>query len=330
MSAVAPLVVSPTPDANLASAYWRCLCMAAAYVDNPLPPLVALTAPFGGLGVVQLNFPSFLPNRVFVLRFAGGAIVITIGTTNPGQFVSQAVGAIFQANPHGPGQVNSYDLISANVIAPAVALALTPINPATVIYQGHSLGGAVSQLLAQYPSVWPVGGVFSAGQPRVGDSIWAEAYNLVTERWTTTGDPVPCVPPSANSLIDRTLQVAWPFAPHSYRHAGRRFHVTTDGEISEPEEVPSWIEGTDYLVNVVLGATGWYGAHASANYAARVRQAIPVPWLTGDPAWPMLTLLDTLAIPLLGDQAGVPSTGQFTTNMADQTPVGIWAEEGIC
>jgi pimeloyl-ACP methyl ester carboxylesterase len=330
MSAVLPFTVAAAGAPDPMTAYWRCLCCAAGYLTDNAATLRALSLLVGATAVQPVEFPTPLPDIVYVVLFTGGVMVLTNGTTQPQQYLVQAAGALLQVSPYGPGQVNSYDLLAALAILATLAPILEGLAPAQVIYVGHSLGGAVTQLLAQRPQSWPVVGAWSAGQPRVGTRVWSQAYSPATERYTTPGDPVPMIPPSSNPLVDATFSPFWPIVPASYEHAGIRRYVFPDGEIGNPPEFPSWVEASLYLQDTVIGGTGWYGAHSPKTYAARIRQGIPVPWLGTDPDWPLIGQLDLLAVPLLGELAGVPSGELFTFEGAAGGGPGQFARQGIC
>lgn len=66
---------------------------------------------------------------------------------------------------------------------------------------GHSLGGAVAQLLAYDLRVnhkFSIAGVVTCGGPKLGNDKWQDAYNAVlknqTWRWINQHDPVPHLP----------------------------------------------------------------------------------------------------------------------------------------
>lgn len=330
MPAIQPFNLAPSDPPDVFTAYWRAVLLAAGYLHDNAATLSAVAGLVGATAVTTLAFQPPLPDRAYVIVFPSGALVSVNGTTQLGQFVVQTTGAILQINPFGAGRVNSYDYLAAIAVLAGVSGVLTSLNPPRVLYIGHSLGGAVAQMLAQSPQAWPVVGSWTMGQPRVGTAEWAAGYHQAAERYTTVGDPVPSIPPSRNPLIDATAMVAWPFFPQSYEHTGTRRHVDADGTIATLPELPSWIEGTDYLNSVVLGQTGWFGAHSTATYAGRIRQAIPVPWLGTDPAWPLVGALDALAAPLLGPMAAVPSPEMFTVLSAVAGGLGQYAQEGIC
>ncbi len=106
---------------------------------------------------------------------------------------------------------------------------------------GHSLGGAVSQILAVMLVDWyrdagmtpPNLQIITFGSPRVGDGDWVRLYdrdrqlNWNTVRWVNQNDVVPNVP-----KIDPSLLAIHPLGPlvdnDHYAHAGRRFQIHGD------------------------------------------------------------------------------------------------------
>ena len=65
---------------------------------------------------------------------------------------------------------------------------------------GHSLGGAMAQIMAQDLDRrgYPVEGVFAFGAPAVGKETWSSIYRLPgrTHLFELEGDLVPCLPPN--------------------------------------------------------------------------------------------------------------------------------------
>ena len=104
-------------------------------------------------------------------------------------------------------------------------------NPDGKIFiTGHSLGGALAILCALELSVQkiPVAGVYTFGQPRVGNGAFARTYNArlgnVTFAVTNADDPIPLLPPLLNGYRDTGIEVflptpcaGWPNCPHCPR-----------------------------------------------------------------------------------------------------------------
>jgi hypothetical protein len=94
-------------------------------------------------------------------------------------------------------------------------------NAAQVIVIGHSLGGALAMLAASFiqSAQGNIAGVYTYGQPRVGNGAFKRAYNATlnaaTFRIVNEEDPVPYLPP-------------WLMG---YRHTGREVFLTKNGFI---------------------------------------------------------------------------------------------------
>ncbi|HAG82274.1 MAG TPA: hypothetical protein DCL61_14170 [Cyanobacteria bacterium UBA12227] len=113
-------------------------------------------------------------------------------------------------------------------------------SPKSLWFTGHSLGGAVATLaaaaciLAEDPPL-EVSGVYTFGQPRVGDSRFADLYNSrlksKTFRFVNNNDIVTRVP-------------TW--APYFFfSHVGQLKYLTQDGDIVELEKLNLWQKLTD-------------------------------------------------------------------------------------
>lgn len=330
MNNISPFILNTTGPADRATDYWRACCCAAGYQADNAARLTAMATLVGATSVTTVPLGLPFPDRAYLLIFPAGVVVLVNGTTDPRQFITSAVGAAVVLNPFGQGSVNSQFLLAALGALAALQPYLQAAAAAQVLYMGHSLGGAVSQLLAQRPQPWPVLGSWTCGQPRVGNSVWANGYTLPSLRYTTSGDPVPLLPPAFSQLVDSTYLPTWPIPLTSYRHVGKRLHVLLDGSILEPQEAPSWIEGTTYLLLTTSGTTDWIGSHATTAYACRVRQGIPVPWQGSNPEWPLIGQLDTIMAPILAASGGRCPQVMFTQEIAPQAPVSRYATEGIC
>lgn len=85
----------------------------------------------------------------------------------------------------------------------------------TVWVCGHSLGGAMAVLVAV--ELKPNGGLYTFGQPRVGNKDFLKLIDFPYYRYRNNNDVVPTVPPSIGGL--------W------YSHSGRLRYINTYGNI---------------------------------------------------------------------------------------------------
>jgi len=157
----------------------------------------------------------------------GSAIVIT-GTTNDWQKFFQ-VGVIQQVrSPFYPGLVCAYDNDREFEIDEGVMNFLFRIRGLPVTTCGHSLGGAVSQLLAHRIQRQPWGrlaGCVTQGSKQVGNWTYADETTFPLVQLFNTGDPIPLWPPGMfgfpYSWIPREKgESFFPGGGVYYRHAG--------------------------------------------------------------------------------------------------------------
>jgi len=136
------------------------------------------------------------------------------------------------------------------------------IIPGTRLYlAGHSLGGALAMLCAYalLESGYPVIGVYTYGQPRVGNGPFARAYNEAlgnrTWRIVNAGDPVTRMP--------------WQLG--TYRHAGIEVFLPRNGGLEIAR--PWWSRAADYVQTASAPETSEFvrlAAHSLDNYLRRL------------------------------------------------------------
>lgn len=80
---------------------------------------------------------------------------------------------------------------------------------------GHSLGGAMAVLVAV--ELKPTGGLYTFGQPRVGNTTFLKNIDFNYNRYVNNNDVVPTVPPTIGGL--------W------YKHTGHLRYINTYGNI---------------------------------------------------------------------------------------------------
>ena len=138
------------------------------------------------------------------------AILVAFRGTQPGRPMDWFVdaNAVQRDWHHGPGEVHggfagALDAVWGVTFANGEALPHRLVNrgPRTVWITGHSLGGALAELCAARASFAhsvPIRGVYTFGQPRVGDKTFADAVSArlgsVIFRFVNDKDIVPRVP----------------------------------------------------------------------------------------------------------------------------------------
>jgi pimeloyl-ACP methyl ester carboxylesterase len=160
-------------------------------------------------------------NQCFVGSTSDTSLVVFRGTANVRNWLSD-LDTIPTTRPYGRIHRGFY-----NAFLPLrdwVLQQLAAAGKPRVVIVGHSLGGALANLLAvEAPSSLPVQWVFTFGQPRVGiGSSYTGAvnnrYGKQYVRFVNNNDVVPRVPP-------------WPFA-----HVGRLVQFDANGAVGgDPE-----------------------------------------------------------------------------------------------
>ena len=119
-------------------------------------------------------------------------------------------------------------------------------SPKSLWFTGHSLGGAVAVLAAascifldKLP--FEVSGVYTYGQPRVGDLRFAKLYNSVlkskTFRFVNNNDVVTKIPTWAPLFL--------------FYHVGEIKYLTQDGEILDFEKLNLWQKWQEIFIDIV-------------------------------------------------------------------------------
>lgn len=303
MSQILPFVINPGVGLDHATAYWYVTMCRLAYLRDDAMTQTAVQAA-GGTGFIRQATGAPLVPHSLVCFFPGArAVVIVEGTTAWQQWLLHAMGSIQGPVPPWTGTVNTYFVNAVHAIWNATRPVLEGLGILELAVGGHSFGGAVCVLLEQLVAGAPgylLDGLVTAGSPRVGSLLFAIAQTRPHLRLTNSQDPVPYLPPSTNSFLDAALSLAVPVNVGAYRHSGERYNLWPDGSSNQPAETPSWIEGYDYLVNVVSTGDSWFSAHNPSEYGRRLREAIPVRWLVESPAWPNLHVLDQVNAVLSG------------------------------
>ncbi len=140
-------------------------------------------------------------------------------------------------------------------------------RPRAIQIVGHSLGGAVAQLLALQITTHlglPIDAVVTFGSPKVGDANWKTAYESLlhraTHRWVNGKDPVPNVP----------LKDAW-------KRAGQQHYIFVDGERLE-------LDGSAHARNMSEAAADYHPIWGA--YKAKLEALAPCDHLYNeDPCW---------------------------------------------
>lgn len=186
-----------------------------------------------------------------------------IGTLKPAQ--------IFQDNASvHRGFQNAWDSVAPQVFEHV--LRWRRVDPTSKLWiTGHSLGGALATVAAaalQDQGV-VVDGLYTFGQPRVGDWSFQRQFNKVlgdrTFRYVNNNDIVPEVPPPI---------LPWTF-PRVYRHVGQHFYFDVGGHLSQNPNLFKRV--TDFALGYMAGTLeqGFEGIndHRMELYVAHLQKA---------------------------------------------------------
>lgn len=131
-------------------------------------------------------------------------------------------------------------------------------NSQPVWITGHSLGGALAALaaakLASINACQNIGGIYTFGQPRVGDKDFKEKFEKLLPggayRVTNFKDPVTLVPLNINLKIWKRRII------FQYDHAGKIILFNESGEIAKSEDLKSrWILILFAVIGVAIAFT---------------------------------------------------------------------------
>jgi triacylglycerol lipase len=151
------------------------------------------------------------------------------------------------------------------------------VNGQTFWITGHSLGGALATLTARWLSAaWKPYGVYTFGQPRVGDADFAEGYTENHHRFVNNRDIVPTVPPRFPPFYFRPLS----FYTHVKRlqfFDGRGNLVTRSEEelglLPEVMDALSPLSRTETRAEALI--LDGVEDHKLSNYIACIEQNLP-------------------------------------------------------
>lgn len=139
---------------------------------------------------------------------------------------------------------------------------------------GHSLGGALATLAGRrLGKAMKPAGIFTFGQPRVGDPQFAKKFKLTMHRFVNDRDLAPRVPPRGIFI--------------RYRHVGIEQFLRRDGQLEQGEGDTSLLENL-FLTRIVneMGdralteaeldglVRGGLEDHKITNYIKKIRQNI--------------------------------------------------------
>lgn len=243
--------------------------------------------------------------QALVLRDASVAVVAIRGTSSQHDWVVDSA-AVVTPLTHRMPTVHVGFAAAATAIRPQIAAVLDTLLASGVReiwVTGHSLGGAVAQLVAWDLETqgFPIGQVVTFGAPPVGKSSWQSTYGSLaarTHRWETHEDVVPCLVPDSNQWpLNGSLHVLPLTGGVALHQSGSRctnFPNPNPDSVLCSDEVLQWVAifgfGLFHLVAscslpdpiqgiwellVDLEAGRSFDGHSITDYSGRIAALIP-------------------------------------------------------
>jgi len=219
--------------------------------------------------VVCFDEPSF-GTQGFVMTNDAIVVAVFRGTEiNRPEDVSTDLQFLSVRGPLG-GRVHEGFYRALDLAWPAVeqAIALCWSPPKSLWFTGHSLGAALATLAVakMRDRNQSVSGLYTFGQPRIGDRDFAKKFNddfgKYTFRFVNNNDVVARIPP-------RELQ---------YRHVGTLKYFTEDGRLLD--KISLWKRFLDRVRGRMADFLEWgtdgLKDHAMPNYVALIEGAIRI------------------------------------------------------
>ena len=266
-------------------------------VYDALPDLQEIETSIQQTGEANYLLPDY------VIAVYPDVILVTIqGSTNLTQLLRQAIVLVLDFWTDGTGAVIPFYQQRATELFGLMEPYLAARMPRKVIFQGHSYGGALAQLIAQ-KFVLRFGRehferVVTWGSPFVGDTHFARNYPLPLVNVHTERDAIANAPVRHTGLITSlpTPLVVVEFI-NRYELAGLRYIIRDDGAIEG-----EWSSNRDWLpllshVPDLTADPQFFGTHQPFFYAKGIRQKLPPDLSRASNFWGWrdLTIVDVVA-----------------------------------
>ena len=155
----------------------------------------------------------------FIVMADGVVLIAFCGTKSLGDWIDK-LDVPPESRPYGNvhgGFLEAFRRVDQDI---RVALPAGIVTGRRVWLTGHSLGGALATVAAaEFKDALPVTGIYTYGQPRLGDSAVRAFFKLHHPdrfiRFVNDHDVVPCVPPG-------------------YQHVGRLIYFDSGGNVQQP------------------------------------------------------------------------------------------------
>lgn len=246
-------------------------------------------------GQLQRGIPEIVSVRTFpvsnqyitswaAIKGETGTLIVFEGTSNWWQLGNQAANYGQASSSFFPGRFSLHDSELALKMEPDVYNYIVSNAPANVSFVGHSLGGAVAQLMAHRIAQFllpRIEGVITFGSKKVGDTTFATSHRWPVISVENIGDLVPLVTPpahvyslSADFGIQDPIVNLGSFA--SYEGAGVTYLVAQRGDIVILDD--SGIRVGQFSAPAapipVPAYSAWVWQHQTGEYTRRLRSRL--------------------------------------------------------
>lgn len=299
MLTIDPFGFSPAGPLDPLTAYFYATWMRVSYYGEPSSSRDSLKTLIGADSIEIFDSPTVHPTEV--AHLPGGRAIVIIRGTDDNVLLTKLILARGQRQSAGHAGF-IHRLISQ--IAERIWDAIRDTLPDEWTAAGHSLGGAVADLISEFGATRAV----SCGAPRVGNSDYANSRNnAIYLRLTNAEDIVPKAPPAAVDVVDHAVLILELFGAspllglQTFQHWGTRVNLFADGSITRPPEIGTPREIAEHLSELFLSGTWGLNQHYIPEYLRRLRMQIPVRFPSGaDPEFVGLQQLDAINVNLNG------------------------------
>ena len=201
------------------------------------------------------------------------------GTQGWEQWVFNFLGSAQTPFPPLTGKMAAWFILAAGNVQNAIIDTIAPLLPTKrLILLGHSLGGAVAQILAGAISLLPNSGigVYALGCPRVGDSVFAGSVGGKVLRCEDTDDGVVSLPPVVWAGVGSSFPIPGIGPGATYTHAGTAKTLDEQGNLTDGSTPPPLTQVVQQLYNKSIPS------HLAQEYARRLRLGLTSSDLTPD------------------------------------------------
>jgi len=287
-----PFGFDPTGPLDPLTAYFYVTWMRVSYHDawadrDKLKTLV-------GADEIEI-FPVLNGRHTEIAHIPGGRAIVVVRGTDDNSLLHHLL--LDRGQIQNPPHVGVIHRLIAR-LAEHVYRDIEDVLPDTWTAAGHSLGGAIVDLISEFGATK----IVTAGAPRVGNSTYALSRDdRMCLRLTNNEDLVPKLPPAAENVIEHYVLISnlGVTGLQTFRHWGTRVNLFADGSYTRPPEIGTTQEAANHIIQLVQTGQWGISEHFQWEYARRLRAQIPVEFPTlGDPDFQGLDVLDKMNVTL--------------------------------